>query len=88
MSSVGSRGKASFAAMLMVITASWLLILAETYVFFVVVRPLGPALHVESLPSALVKILLTLGLVVSLVGVMFAISWLYLRAFRIPNEAS
>lgn len=71
--------------MLLVVTVSWLLILVETYVFFNVVRPLGPALHEGGIPSAVLKVGLTLGLGVLWVVVMFALWWVYLRAHRIPT---
>jgi hypothetical protein len=87
-SSPPNRERATFVAMLLVISASWILILAETYVFFVIVRPLGPPLHVGDLPSSILKIALTIGLGAFLVFAMFAISWIYLRAFRTPTPAS
>jgi len=71
--------------MLLVITASWLLILGETYVFFVIVRPLGPPLHEGAVPSTALKVGLTVGLGALWVAVMFGIWWLYLRAHRIPT---
>lgn len=86
--SSGARGTETMAAMLLVITASWVVILFVTYVFFVVVRPLGPPLHEAGLPSSMVKIALTMGLGAFLVFAMFAISWVYLRAFRTPTPAS
>jgi hypothetical protein len=83
------KGRASLLAMMGVITASWVVILFVTYVFFVVVRPLGPPLtEGHLLPSSILKIVLTLGLGAFLVFAMFAISWLYLRAFRTPKHAS
>ena len=82
------RSRASLLAMLLVIAASWVLILGETYVFFVVVRPLGPPLHEAGLPSSIVKIALTLGLGALLVFAMLAMSRLYLRAFTTPSRPS
>ena len=83
------RSRESFLAMLALVAASWVLILVETYVFFVIVRPLGPALHTPGdLPSTVAKIALTLGLGAFLIGAMFAMSRLYLRAFRTPKPAS
>jgi len=72
-------------AMLLVVTVSWLLILGETYVFFNVVRPLGPPLHEGDLPSTLLKVGLTVFLGVLWVVVMFGVWWLYLRAHRTPT---
>jgi len=77
-----TKRSGSLTAMLVVITASWLLILGETYVFFNIVRPLGPALHEGSIPSSVLKIGLTVGLGVLWVVVMFGIWWLYLRVHR------
>ena len=88
MSDARFRGTASLLALLLVVTASWVVILIVTYVFFVVVRPLGPPLHEAGLPSSIVKIVLTMGLGAFLVFAMFAISWLYLRTFRTPMPAS
>ncbi len=75
----------SLLGMLLVITASWLLILGETYVFFVIVRPLGPPLHEGQLPSSILKIGLTAGLGLLWVAVMFGIWRLYLRAHQTPT---
>lgn len=88
MSATADRSRESFVAMLAVVTASWVLILAETYVFFVIVRPLGPALHAGDIPSTIAKIGLTVCLGAFLVGAMFAMSRLYLRAFRTPTPPS
>lgn len=82
------RSRESFFAMLAVVAASWVLILGETYVFFVIVRPLGPALHAGDIPSSVAKILLTMGLGALLVLAMLGMSRLYLRAFQTPTPAS
>jgi hypothetical protein len=79
------KGDASLLSMILVITASWLLILGETYVFFVIIRPLGPSLHEGSLPSSILKIVLTAGLGFLWVAVMFGIWRIYLRAHRPPT---
>jgi hypothetical protein len=81
----GRKGGGNLLAMLLVITASWLLILGETYVFFVIVRPLGPPLHEGAVPSTVLKVGLTTGLGLLWVVVMFGIWWLYLRAHRSPT---
>jgi len=88
MTKVADRSRASFVAMLLVVTASWVLILAETYVFFVVVRPLGPAIHTGDIPSSVAKIILTAGLGALLVSAMLGMSRLYLRIFRTPTSPS
>jgi hypothetical protein len=80
--------RSTLLAMIAVVTVAWLLILGATYVFFVIVRPLGPALHEANLPSSLIKISLTAALGASWFVVMFVIDWLYLRAFRIPTSSS
>ncbi len=82
------KGKGTLLAMMYVVTVAWLLILGATYVFFVIVRPLGPALHAGNLPSSALKIALTLGLGASWFVVMFAIDWVYVRAFRPPKGPS
>ncbi len=86
--SSGDKSKGTLVAMMGVVTVAWLLILGATYVFFVVVRPLGPQLHEASLPSSALKIILTLGLAASWFIVMFVMDWLYVRAFRSPNQVS
>lgn len=77
----------------LIITISWLLILGETYIFFAVVRPLGPPvglpeLHGSAILSSALKILLTLGLAVLWVAVMFAVWVLLFRTTRTPTAAS
>lgn len=72
-------------AMLVAITASWLLILGETFVFFDIVRPLGPALHEGGVPSTVLKVGLTVGLGALWVVVMFVLLSMYLKAHRTPT---
>ncbi len=85
----GDKNKGTLAAMMGVVTVAWLLILGATYVFFVIVRPLGPPLESgHLLPSSVLKIALTFGLGASWFVVMFAIDWLYLRTFGSPSEPS
>lgn len=88
MSDPSNRSATSLLAMLLIVAASWVLILGETYVFFVVIRPLGPALHEGNIPSSVAKLILTLGLGAFLVFAMWGMSKLYLRAFRTPTSAS
>lgn len=88
MTAQSGRGRATFLAMMLVIAASWVLILVVTYLFFVVVRPVGPPLHESPLSFYVLKIVLTLGLTALLVFGMFAVSWLYLRVFLTPRQAS
>ncbi|HUI01864.1 MAG TPA: hypothetical protein VLU99_02415 [Nitrososphaerales archaeon] len=83
------QSKETLLAMVAVVTVAWLLILGATYVFFVIVRPLGPPLQEgHLLPSSILKIVLTVALGASWFVVMFAVDWLYVRAFRIPSEPS
>ena len=82
------ENKGTLLAMLGVVTVAWLLIIGATYVFFVVVRPLGPALHEANLPSSFVKVVLTAALGASWFVVMFALDWLYVRSFRTPRQPS
>jgi hypothetical protein len=62
----------------LMITATWVLLLGETFILFGVIRPLGPNIH-ESVSSAVLK--LGAGIVLALVwvGVMFALRSLYVR---------
>jgi len=76
-----------------IITISWMLILGETYVFFAVVRPLGPPvglpeLHGSAILSSALKIVLTIGLGALWVAVMFAVWALLFRTTRTPTSAS
>jgi hypothetical protein len=83
------KTKGTLMAMLGVVSVAWVLVIGATYVFFVIVRPLGPPLTESRLvPSSILKILLTIGLAASWFVVMFAISWLYLRFYRTPKQAS
>jgi hypothetical protein len=77
----------------LVVTVSWLLILGETYIFFAVVRPLGPPvglpqLHGSAILSAALKIVLTTALGVLWVAVMFAVWALLFRTTKTPTAAS
>ena len=86
--SSNEKPKGTLIAMMAVVTVAWLLILGATYVFFVIVRPLGPPLHEANLPSSVLKLTLTLGLGASWFVVMFVVDWLYLRSFRTPTSSS
>jgi hypothetical protein len=88
MSSGRDRSRESLIAMLLVVTVSWVLILVATYVFFVIVRPLGPELHAGDVPSSIAKIGLTIVLGAGLVFGMLGMSRLYLRVFRTPTSPS
>ena len=45
----------------LMVTATWVLLLAETFVFFGVIRPLAPNIH-ESMTSSALKVSAILGL--------------------------
>ena len=71
-----------YALMIMMIVA-WLLIIIESYIFFAVIRPLGPALHIGlrlDFLSSLLKILGTAGLLLGWVGVMLAFRAVFVRS--------
>jgi len=63
---------------MIVITAAWLLILSESYLFFFVIRPTAPNIH-ESIISATLKISFIAMLAVLWVGVLFALEYLLFR---------
>jgi len=69
-----------------VVTVAWLLIIGETYFFVAVVRPLGPGIHLGDLPSAVAKVILTAGLGVVWVVVMFVMDSLYTRVRKVEGE--
>jgi hypothetical protein len=66
-------------SLMLIVTIAWLLILGESYIFIVVIRPLGPSIHVGPVPSSATKVILTAGLGVLWVAVMFAMDALYSR---------
>jgi hypothetical protein len=71
--------------MMLLISIVWVLIIGESYLFFFVVRLTGPNIH-ESLPSAVVKILSTIGLAGVWVAVMFAFENLLFRRTGIKEN--
>jgi hypothetical protein len=72
-----------------IIAVAWLLIVAESYFFIAVIRPLGPPLHVGGILSTILKLVLTAALGVLWVAVMFAMDTLYSRSKRgTPTSAS
>jgi hypothetical protein len=70
--------------LMLIVTTAWVLILVESYVFIVVIRPLGPPIH-SPVPSSVLKVILTAGLGVLWVAVMFAMDALYSRWKRTPT---
>lgn len=74
--------------LMVIASVAWLLIIGESYFFFAVVRPLGPPFHTGPLPSTLVKVLLTAGLALLWIGLMFVMDFVYWRFTRTPTSAS
>jgi len=71
-----------------IVTVAWLLVVGESYFFIAVVRPLGPTIHAGFIPSSVAKIILTAGLGLLWVGVMFVLDTLYTRPRKTPTSAS
>ena len=70
-------------ALMILIVIAWLLIIGESYIFFAVIRPLGPALHIGfrlSFLSSILKILGTAGLAFGWVGIMLAIRAILIKS--------
>lgn len=74
--------------LILIIMVVWLLILGETFFFVAVIRPLGPPLHEGGIPSSALKVILTAGLGVLWVVVMFAMDVLYSRTRTTPTSVS
>jgi hypothetical protein len=70
--------------LILIVTIAWLLILVESYVFIVVIRPLGPPIH-SPVPSSVLKVVLTAALGGLWVAVMFSLDALYSRRKRTPT---
>jgi hypothetical protein len=73
--------------LMLIITAAWLLILLESYIFFAVIQPLGPPIHVGPLPSTLAKISGTIGLAVLWFVVTLSLRGQYLRSRRLKSPS-
>ena len=71
--------------LMLIVTVAWFLILAESYLFIAVIRPLGPPIHAGFLPSTVLKAILTGGLAALWVAVMFTLDFLYTRRRRTPT---
>jgi hypothetical protein len=67
----------------LMITATWVLLLAETFIFFGVVRPLAPNIH-ESMASAALKVGAIVGLLVVWGVAMFVMQTAYVRGVKRP----
>jgi hypothetical protein len=76
--------------LMLIVIAAWLLILLESYIFFAVIQPLGPPIHVGPLPSTLAKISGTIGLAVLWFVATLSLRALYLRSreLKFPSGVS
>ncbi|MDA4121583.1 MAG: hypothetical protein OK456_00210 [Thaumarchaeota archaeon] len=74
--------------LMVIVSVAWLLIVAESYFFVAVIRPEGPNLHGGPIPSTVLKLMLTAGLGLLWVGVMFALDTFYTRSRLTPTSAS
>jgi len=68
----------ALSGIMLMVTATWGLLLAETFVFFGVIRPLAPNIH-DSVFSAALKVGAVLGLLVVWGVVMFLLRTSYAR---------
>jgi hypothetical protein len=68
----------STSGLMLMVTATWVLLLAETFVFFGVIRPLAPNIH-ESALSAVLKVGAIIGLLVVWGVAMFVLRTSYTR---------
>ena len=64
--------------LMLMVTATWLLLLVETFVLFGVIRPMAPNIH-ESAFSAVLKVGATVGLGITWVIVMFFLRTAFVR---------
>jgi len=77
----------ALSGMMLMVTATWALLLAETFVFFAVIRPLAPNIH-ESMFSAVLKLGAVVGLLVVWGVVMFILRTSYVRRVARSPTAS
>src|SRR5437660_3422601 len=71
----------AIAALALMVTATWVLLLGETFVLFGVIRPLGPNIH-ESPSSAALK----LG-AAAVLGLVWVVAMFLLRGFYVRRVA-
>jgi len=71
--------------LLLMVTVTWVLVLGETFFFFVVIRPLGPNVH-ESASSAVLKVTSTILLLLLWIVVMFLLRRYYVRSAPVQAE--
>ena len=72
--------------LILMVTATWVLLLAETFMFFGVIRPLAPNIH-ESASSAALKVGAIIGLLVVWGVAMFFLRTSYVRRVARPSRA-
>lgn len=68
----------SVSGLMLMVTVTWVLLLAETFIFFGVIRPLSPNIH-ESATSALLKVGAIIGLLVIWGFAMYFLRTFYVR---------
>jgi hypothetical protein len=68
----------------LMVTATWVLLLAETFIFFGVIRPLAPNIH-ESMSSSALKVGAIMGLLVLWGIAMFFMRISYVRRVAHPS---
>jgi hypothetical protein len=81
----------SIYALSIIIVVSWVLIIGESYVFFAVIRPLGPPLGLGlklGYISSILKIVGTAALALGWNGVMLGLWGAYLRSHRSEKTRS
>ena len=81
-------GMNSVSGLTLMVTVTWVLLLAETFIFFGVIRPLAPNIH-ESALSAILKVGAIVGLLVVWGFAMFVLRTSYVRrvAHHSPGAA-
>jgi hypothetical protein len=74
----------ALSGLMAMVTATWILLLAETFLLFGVIRPLAPNIH-ESATAAVLKVGATIALGVVWVVVMFLMRSAYARRVARPS---
>ena len=74
----------STSGLMLMVTVTWVLLLAETFIFFGVIRPLAPNIH-ESTLSAVLKVGAIIGLLVVWGVAMFFLRTSYARRVAHPS---
>jgi hypothetical protein len=77
----------SISGLMLMVTATWVLLLTETFLFFGVIRPLAPNIH-ESMFSSVLKVGAIIGLLVAWGVAMFFMRIAYVRRVHRPSTAS